>query len=111
VALNTGRWSVPAAAEYLEDLIGLPEVSRTADSVARLENLALASLVEARLVNNAGIWVHGLRAVADRGQVTISGEVIAAEDRDVAREIALGVPGVRSVVNDLRIQPPPLTDL
>ncbi len=111
VALNTGRWSVPTAVEYLEDLIGLPEVSRTADSVARLENLALASLVEARLVNNAGIWVHGLRAVSDHGQVTISGEVIAAEDRDLAREIALSVPGVRSVVNDLRIQPPPLTDL
>jgi hypothetical protein len=111
VVLNTGRWSVPTATEYLEDLIGLPEVSRTPDSVERLENLALASLVEARLVNNAGIWVHGLRAVADRGQVTISGEVITDEDRDVAEEIALSVPGVRAVVNELRIQPPPLTGM
>lgn len=111
VVLNTGRWSVPTATEYIEDLIGLPEVSRTADSVERLENLGLASLVEARLVNNAGIWVHGLRAVTDRGQVTISGEVITDEDRDVAEEIALGVPGVRAVVNELRIQPPPLTGM
>ena len=111
VVLNTGRWSVPTATEYIEDLIGLPEVSRTADSVERLQNLALASLVEARLVNNAGIWVHGLRAVTERGQVTISGEVITDEDRDVAEEIALGVPGVRAVVNELRIQPPPLTGM
>jgi cytidylate kinase len=111
VVLNTGRWTVPTATEYIEDLIGLPEVSRTPDSVGRLESLALASLVEARLVNNAGIWVHGLRAVADHGQVTISGEVITDEDRDVAEEIALSVPGVRSVVNELRIQPPPLTGM
>jgi cytidylate kinase len=111
VVLNTGRWTVPTATEYIEDLIGLPEVSRTPDSVERLESLALASLVEARLVNNAGIWVHGLRAVADRGLVTISGEVITDEDRDVAEEIALSVPGVRAVVNELRIQPPPLTGM
>jgi cytidylate kinase len=111
VVLNTGRWSVPTAADFITDLIGLPEVSRTADSAERLENLGLASLVEARLVNNAGIWVHGLRAVADRGQVTISGEVITDEDRDVAEEIAGAVEGVRSVINELRIQPPPLTGM
>jgi cytidylate kinase len=111
VVLNTGRWGVPRAVEYLEELIGLPEVSRTAGSVARLENLALASLVEARLVSHAGIWVHRLRAVSDRGQVTISGEVITDEDRDLAQEIVLGVPGVRAVVNELRLQPPPLTNM
>ena len=32
VVLNTGRWSVPTAADYIIDLIGLPEVSRTPDS-------------------------------------------------------------------------------
>lgn len=111
LVINTGRWAVPAAAEYIGDLLNLPEINKTADSSERLENLALASLVEARLVNNAGIWVHGLKVIADRGEVTVTGEVITDEDRDVAEEIAAGVPGVRGVVNELRIQPPPLTGM
>ena len=111
LVLNTGRWSVPAAAEYIGDLLNLPEINKTAESSERLENLALGSLVEARLVNNAGIWVHGLKVIADRGEVTITGEVITDEDRDVAEEIAAGVPGVRGVINELRIQPPPLTGM
>ena len=111
MVLNTGRWEVPAAAEYLSDLLALPEITKTPESAEHLENLALGSLVEASLVNDAGIWVHGLKVIADRGEVTVTGEVITDEDRDVAEEIAAGVPGVRSVVNELRIQPPPLTGM
>jgi cytidylate kinase len=111
VVLNTTRWTVPAAADYLRQLLSLPEITKTAESTQRLEDLALASLVEASLVNNAGIWVHGLRATAERGEVTITGEVITDEDRDVAEEIAAAVPGVKSVINELRIQPPPLTGM
>jgi len=109
--LNTGRWEVPAAADYLSELLKLPEISTTVESTERLEDLALGSLVEARLVNNAGIWVHGLRATAERGEITLTGEVITDEDRDVAEEIAAAVPGVRGVINELRIQPPPLTGM
>jgi cytidylate kinase len=109
--LNTGRWQVPAAADYLSELLELPEISTTVESTERLEDLALGSLVEARLVNNAGIWVHGLRATAERGEITLTGEVITDEDRDVAEEIAAAVPGVRGVINELRIQPPPLTGM
>jgi cytidylate kinase len=111
LALNTGRWAVPAAADYLSDLLNLPEISKTVESTEQLENLALASLVEARLVNNAGIWVHGLKVLADRGEITVTGEVITDEDRDIAEEIAADVEGVRGVINELRIQPPPLTGM
>lgn len=111
VVLNTGRWSVSTASEYLSDLLNLPEISKTADSTERIENLALGSLVEATLVNNAGIWVHGLKVTSERGVVTVTGEVITDEDRDVAEEIAAQVAGVRGVVNELRIQPPPLTGM
>ena len=45
LVLNTGRWTVPAAAEYLRDLLNLPEISKTVDSTERLEDLALGSLV------------------------------------------------------------------
>ena len=111
VVLNTSRWAVPAAANYLTELLNLPEITKTVESTQRMDDLALGSLVEASLVNNAGIWVHGLRVTADRGEVTITGEVITDEDRDVAEEIAATVPGVRGVINELRIQPPPLTGM
>jgi len=111
VVLNTSRWSVPAAAEYLGQILSLPEITKTVESSQRIDDLALGSLVEASLVNNAGIWVHGLRVTSDRGEVTVTGEVITDEDRDVAEEIAAAVPGVRGVINELRIQPPPLTGM
>ena len=111
VVLNTGRWDVAQAAAYLADLLTLPEIVKSVDSAQRLDDLALASQVEVRLVNNTGIWVHGLRAIADRGEVTITGEVITDEDRDVAEDVAAAVPGVRGVINELRIQPPPLTGM
>jgi cytidylate kinase len=111
IALNTARWSIPATVDYLADLLNLPEIGKTAESSQRLENLALGSLVEASLVNNAGIWVHGLRVTAEQGEITITGEVITDEDRDIAEEIAAAVPGVRGIVNELRIQPPPLTGM
>jgi cytidylate kinase len=111
LVLNTGRWSVQSASAYLSELVTLPEVSRTPESTERLHNLALGSQVEAALINNAGIWVHGLRVTADRGEVTMTGEVITDEDRDIAEEAAGAVPGVRGVINELRIQPPPLTGM
>jgi cytidylate kinase len=111
VVLNTARWQVPQAAAYLGELLQLPEIVKSAESAQRLDDLALASLVEVRLVNNTGIWVHGLRATAEHGEVTITGEVITDEDREVAEEVAISVPGVRGVINELRIQPPPLTGM
>lgn len=111
VVLNTGKWEVGQAAEFLAETLGRPDFAPTPHGTQRLQNLALASKVEATLINNAGIWVHGLRVTAERGEITVTGEVITEEDRDVAEEVAAQVPGVHGVVNDLRIQPPPLTGM
>jgi osmotically-inducible protein OsmY len=87
------------------------EVTPTATSLQAIDDLALAARVEAVLISNAGIWIHGLKATAERGTVTLAGEVITDEDREYAEEVAGGVTGVRAVANDLRIQPPPLTGM
>lgn len=111
LVINTGRLSVGEAVEVLAGAVERVNLVQTPDSAKRLDNAALASRVEAALLSNAGIWIHALQVVADGGVVHLSGEVIADEDRDLAEEIALRVPGVSRVVNDLRIQPPPLTGM
>ena len=111
VIINTGTLSMDTVVDALAHVAQRPELRATPESSDALENLALGSRVEAALVNNAGIWIHGLRVSADRGRVTITGEVITDDDRDVAEETAMTVEGARQVVNELRIQPPPLTGM
>jgi cytidylate kinase len=109
--VNTGTLSMDTVVDALAHVAQRPELRPSPESTDHLENLALASRIEAALVNNAGIWIHGLRVSADRGKVTITGEVITDDDREVAEETALTVDGTRQVVNELRIQPPPLTGM
>lgn len=111
LVLNTGNLTVEQAVDFIAYALERAEFAPTAASLKAIEDLALGSRVEAVLISNAGIWIHGLKAVADRGVVTISGEVITDEDREYAEEVARSVEGVRMVVNELRIQPPPLTGM
>lgn len=111
LVINTGTVSMDFAVDLLAHMAQRPELQANPESHDHLENLALAGRVEAALVNNAGIWIHGLRVTADRGKVIITGEVISDDDRDVAEETAREVEGTREVGNELRIQPPPLTGI
>jgi cytidylate kinase len=111
VVLNTGRMSVPDVVEILASGSERITLGTTPDSARRLADALLASRVEATLLGNAGIWVHALQVVAEGGVVFLNGEVITDEDREVAEEIAQRVTGVTRAVNDLRIQPPPLTGM
>src|SRR5262249_10855683 len=80
VIINTGTLSMDTVVDALAHVAQRPELRPSPESTDHLENLALASRVEAALVNNAGIWIHGLRVSADRGKVTITGEVITDDD-------------------------------
>jgi cytidylate kinase len=111
IVLNTNVLNPNQGADYIAYTLERAEITPTATSLQAIEDLALASRVEAVLISNAGIWIHGLRATSDRGLVTVAGEVITDEDREYAEEIARGVEGVRGIVNELRIQPPPLTGM
>lgn len=109
--LNTAVLTPQHGADYIAYTLERAEITPTATSLQMIDDLALASRVEAVLISNAGIWIHGLRATSERGVVTVAGEVITDEDREYAEEVAHGVAGVRAVVNELRIQPPPLTGM
>ncbi|MCC6176479.1 MAG: cytidylate kinase family protein [Chloroflexi bacterium] len=109
--VNTSVGTVEQIVDFIAYALERAEISPTATSLQQIDDQALAARVEAVLISNAGIWIHGLRATAERGVVTIAGEVITDEDREYAEEIARDVAGVRAVANELRIQPPPLTGM
>ena len=111
LVLNTENHTVEQLVHDIAFAVERAELTPTAQSLQAIDDLTLASRVEAALISNAGIWIHGLKATAERGVVTIAGEVITDEDREYAEEVARGVPDVRIVENELRIQPPPLTGM
>jgi cytidylate kinase len=111
LVVNTGRFGVTQAAELIA---GIAESNLLEPSVAdrqRLENLVLASRVEASVLSDPSVWVNGLKVVAQDGRVRLEGEVITEDDREAVEQVVRAIEGVRLVDNDLRVQPPPLTGM
>jgi cytidylate kinase len=111
LVLNTRGISAPAAVEVLATLAARPELQPTPESRARLDDLALASQVEAVLMHDPNVWVENLRVTARGGALTIVGQVLADEDREVAESVARGIAGVQVVRNEVAVQPPPLAGM
>ena len=111
LVLNTRGISPPAAVDVLAALAARPEFQPTAESQARLDDLARASQVEAVLMHDPNVWVENLRVTAHGGEVTLAGQVLADEDREVAEEVARRVEGVHAVRNEVAVQPPPLAGM
>jgi cytidylate kinase len=111
LVINTGRLSEAQILTIVSGIVGSGLLEADAADRQRLEDLTLASQVEASLLNQASVWINGLRVRAEQGRVRLEGEVIVEDDREAAEQVALGVAGVKQVDNDLRIQPPPLTGM
>jgi cytidylate kinase len=111
LVINTGRFSVADAVEIVAAIVDSGMLEPTALDNQRLANLALASRVEATVLGDPTVWANGLKVVAQDGRVRIEGEVITEEDREAVEQIVRSIEGVRSVENDLRVQPPPLTGM
>jgi cytidylate kinase len=111
LVLNTRHISPLAAVDVLAALAARPEFQPTPESRARLDDLARASQVEAILMHDPNVWVENLRVSAHGGEVTLAGQVLADEDREIAETVARGVAGVRAVRNEIAVQPPPLAGM
>ncbi|HLH23444.1 MAG TPA: cytidylate kinase family protein [Chloroflexota bacterium] len=109
--LNTRSISPLAAVDVLLTLAARPEFQPTPESGAVLDDLALGSQVEAVLLHDPNVWVENLRVTARGGEVMLTGQVLADEDRDVAEAVARRIPGVRIVRNEVSVQPPPLAGM
>lgn len=111
MVINTGRFSVAETVEIVAAIVASGTLEPSTLDKQRLDNLALASRVEATVLGDPDVWVNGLKVVAQDGRVRVEGEVITEEDRDAVEQVVQAIEGVRQVDNDLRVQPPPLTGM
>lgn len=63
----------------------------------------LGALVQKTVRDGLGDGGHGIDATARNGTVTLWGSVESEANRTRAEQLARGVPGVTSVINELRI--------
>ena len=92
-------------------LVARPEFQPTAESQAVVHDLALASQIEAVLLHDPNVWVENLRVSVRQGEVTLAGQVLAEEDRELAEASARRVGDVHLVRNEIAVQPPPLAGM
>jgi cytidylate kinase len=111
LVINTGRFTVPEAVEIIASIAESSLLDPSTADQQRLENLVLASRVEASVLGDPSVWVNGLKVVAQEGHVRLEGEVITEDDREAVEQVVRAIDGVRMVDNDLRVQPPPLTGM
>src|SRR5438105_11135180 len=111
LVINTGRFSVPDAVAIVASIVEGGQLEPSAVDRQRLSNLALASRIESTVLGDPTVWVNGLKVIAQEGRVRLDGEVITEDDRDAVEQVVRAIEGVRSIDNDLRVQPPPLTGM
>jgi hypothetical protein len=70
----------------------------------QIDDTTITTTVKAKLAQEKGTTLTRVQVDANRGVVQLSGVVEAAGDRSRAAQIAGGVGGVKSVVNNLQVQ-------
>jgi len=111
MVINTARLSVPETVSIISAIVESGILEPSAADRQRLGNLVLASRVESTVLSDPSVWVNGLKVVAQDGRVQLEGEVITEDDRDAVEQVVRAIEGVRTIDNDLRVQPPPLTGM
>ncbi len=86
------------------------EISQSVTGVERVENAltadsAVVARVVSRLANDPRTALATIDVTATGGEVTLAGVVNHPRVKDAAEEIARSVPGVRLVINELRVDP------
>src|ERR1700751_4276712 len=67
----------------------------------------IATDIQNKLNTDSGLQGKQLIVQVDKGSVTLSGEVDNNAQRDAAARYASGEPGVKQIVNNLQVAPPP----
>jgi len=97
VCINMGRLSFDGVCSLLNLITQEKEYQPTEESLAALENLYLATMVEAALVVEPKTFAFELGATASNGKVLLEGPYLDDPERSLVVETAASVPGVVSV--------------
>ena len=97
VCINTGRLSFDGVCSLLSLIIQEKEYQPNEESLAALENLYTATMVEAALVIEPKTFAFELGATACNGKVMLEGPYLDDPERSLVMETAASVPGVVSV--------------
>lgn len=103
LVLNTERLSVDSCVEQIMQLASRPEFQETEESIAMMANLTLVARIRTALKSNASTHETNITIESDNGRVKFRGIVQNKEERADAEKVALAVPGVSSVDNQLRL--------
>ena len=103
LVLNLDRLSVDTCVQQIKALLTRPEFAETEASRAQLAGMALSAHVRAGLRANES--THGVDVTIESkaGLVLLRGIVLNAAERTAAEQVAVAVPGVAGVDNQLRV--------
>jgi osmotically-inducible protein OsmY len=90
-----------SALEAVRYLTGVQGVSNNIGITSSAQPTALINAVEKTVKRDADVDADRIEVSAQGGNVTLTGTVPTAHDRDAAGSAACGVAGVKSVANDL----------
>jgi len=103
LVLNTDRVSVASCVEQIMVMAGRPEFQETIESRAALASMTLEAHIRATLRGNASTHESNITIEAGGDHVILRGIVLSANERTEVERVALAVPGVADVDNQLRI--------
>lgn len=103
MVLNTDRLSVDTCVQQIKALLVRPEFAETEASRALLSDMALQASVRAALraheaTRDVDIVIEGAGE-----SIVLRGIVVSAGERTAAEQVAVAVPGVKAVDNQLRV--------
>jgi len=92
---------------YLSAFILLTILAVTLGCSKAPTDTQIATDIQNKLNTDSGLQGKQLIVQADKGSVTLSGEVDNNAERDAAARYASSEPGVKQIVNNLEVAPPP----
>lgn len=103
LVLNTEKVSVDAGAELIEGLVRRSEFRVTEESKDRLNNLAMAAAIRARLKAHRSTRDTDVDINVNRGEIVLRGVVASDGEKKAVERLVKGTKGVHAVENHLRV--------
>ncbi|MCI0526163.1 MAG: cytidylate kinase-like family protein [Nitrospira sp.] len=112
LVINTGRLSLSTAVDFIAEAVTSSELQTAAsESLETLKRLALVKKVERTLSQVvSGSSYVAVQAASTSGTITLEGVVRSEEEKRKVEEKVLSVPGIKEVINELKVTQIPSQD-